>query len=329
MRWKRRRLLWRAYRSRHDLTLLQDKSDAFDAQSILVVCTLRNEIDRLPHFLKYYRALGVGGFLFVDNGSDDGSREFLLEQHDCSIWGTDASYKSARFGVDWVNYLLSRYAAGRWCLTVDTDELIAFSGMNRVDLKGLTAWADAAGVRALGGLMVELYPKGPVGNAGREGGIHPLSILTHFDAGPYRAQRQRPLGNLWVQGGARERVFFQNTPQKSPTLNKIPLVKWRRGFAYVNSTHSMLPPQLNNAYIDGAGEMQPSVALLHTKFLPNVVERSRVEKSRGEHFSNSAAFDAYYDALSDNPELWSAESVRYEGPEQLEALGFIKGGGWT
>ncbi|MCY4333660.1 MAG: glycosyltransferase family 2 protein [Litoreibacter sp.] len=328
MRWKRRRLLWRAFRSRHQLTVLQDKTGSIGARSILLFCVVRNEKVRLPHFLKYYRALGVDAFFFVDNGSDDGTLELLLKQDDCSVWQTQASYKAARFGMDWINHLLRVYGSGRYCLTVDADELIDFSGMNRVDLKGLRAWMEARDRASLGGLMIELFPKGLLGASEFEPGSDPLRRLTFFDARSYRAKRQTPLRNLWVQGGARERVFFKTDPRRSPTLNKIPLVKWQRGYAYVNSTHSMLPPKMNEAYIDGLGEMQPSVALLHTKFLPDVVARSAEEKKRGEHFSNSRAFDAYYNALCADLELWHEDARLYEGPEQLEALGLIKAGDW-
>src|SRR5665213_3442347 len=49
---------------------------------ILCCTVLRNELARLPYFLEYYRAKGVGAFLPVDNGSTDGSVEFLIEQPD-------------------------------------------------------------------------------------------------------------------------------------------------------------------------------------------------------------------------------------------------------
>ncbi|MEM6409040.1 MAG: glycosyltransferase family 2 protein [Pseudomonadota bacterium] len=328
MRWKRRRLLWRAFRARHQLRLIKDRINAVPSDRVMVFCVLRNEHERLPHFLDHYRSLGVGGFVFVDNGSYDGSAELLASQPDCSVWVSTASYKSARFGVDWINYLLNKYGSGRCCLTVDADELIAFSGMDRVDLSDLSRWMRRTHTRALGALMIELFPKGPVSMAAFKAGDDPLQGLTHFDAGPYRAQRQRPMRNLWVQGAARERVFFADAPRRSPTLNKIPLVRWRRGYVYVNSTHSMLPPNLNSAYIDASGRVQPSVALLHTKFLPSIVARAAEEKARGEHFSNSSAFDAYYDALQDDPVLWHDDAVAYVDPEQLEALGLIASGGW-
>src|ERR1700678_888881 len=49
---------------------------------ILCCLVLRNELPRLPYFLEYYRKKDIGAFLVVDNGSSDGSFEYLLEQPD-------------------------------------------------------------------------------------------------------------------------------------------------------------------------------------------------------------------------------------------------------
>ena len=75
LRWKRRRLLWRSWRGRHQLTCLQNRTSDIQSGGILAFTTLRNELDRLPWFFRHYRALGVDHFLVVDNGSDDGSTQ--------------------------------------------------------------------------------------------------------------------------------------------------------------------------------------------------------------------------------------------------------------
>lgn len=328
MRWKRRRLLWRAYKSRYQLSSVADNTGSISPNDILLFCVMRNESERLPHFLDHYRKLGVTHFIFVDNGSSDGSDQLVSAEPDCSLWQTSASYKASRFGIDWINYLLSRFGTGHWCLTVDVDEIFTYRRSDQVKLQRLTKWLERSRHKAFGALMLDMYPDRAVGDVPYQARADPLLHLKWFDAGPYRAQRQELMRNLWVQGGARERVFFQETPRQSPTLNKIPLIKWQRSFAYVNSTHSMLPRDLNGAYISMEGHKMPSGVLLHTKFLNTVVAKSAEEKRRKEHFTNSADFDQYYDALIENPNLWHADSAEYVGPEQLEHLGLILSGDW-
>lgn len=323
MRWKRRRLLWRAWRARHKLTLQQDGGPQIPDQGVLAFVVLRNEAARLPYFLDHYRKMGVAHFLVVDNGSDDGSVEMLSAAPDVTLWHTRASYREARFGLDWLGWLLIRYGHGRWCLTVDADELLVYTGMKEHGLGALTRQLEQKGRRGFGALMLDIYPKGPLGAQDYAPGQDPSTVLPWFDPGPYRAQRQDPMGNLWVQGGARERVFFADRPERSPTLNKIPLIRWNRRYVYVNSTHSLLPPSLNRLY-DGPGGAAPSGVLLHTKFLPEIIVKSREEKTRQQHFHTPEQFDSYYDQIGAAPDMWHDGSERYTGPERLVEIGLMR-----
>lgn len=288
---------------------------------------LRNEAARLGFFLDHYRRLGVDHILAVDNGSDDGSAERLAGEPDVSLWQTGASYRAARFGLNWSNWLRMRYGHGHWCLTVDADETLIYPQWETRDLHALTARLDATGQPALGALMLDMYPEGHLSQTAYAPGDDPFGELGWFDDGPWRIRRQPPAGNLWVQGGVRERVFFAEAPERSPTLNKLPLVKWNRRFAYMNSTHSILPPPLNLAY-DGPGGTALSGVLLHAKFLDGAIARAREEKRRGEHFAEPEAFDTYYDQLIADPALWQPGAIRYENAAQLEALGLMARGGW-
>jgi glycosyltransferase involved in cell wall biosynthesis len=328
LRWKRRRYLFRAWQKARQLRAVADRTGTIAPGAILAVVTLRNEMLRLPWFLDHHRKLGVDHFLIVDNASDDGTTAFLSAQPDISLWTTPHSYRLSRFGVDWTTWLQNRHAHGHWCLTLDADELFIYPYWETRNLLALTGWLEALGQRALPAMMLDLYPAGPLAEARYQPGDDPTQVLGWFDAGNYGITQQDPLGNLWIQGGVRGRVFFGGDPRRAPTLNKTPLVRWHRSFAYVNSTHQILPPVLNQSFgTDGAEHI--SGILLHTKFLPNIVAKSSEEKQRREHFNNSALYDDYYDGLVANPQLWCAASHRYAGWRQLESLGLMSRGGWV
>ncbi|MFS4581568.1 glycosyltransferase family 2 protein [Phaeobacter sp. C3_T13_0] len=327
LRWQRRRLLWRSFRARHQLNVVADRTVDLQDDALIAITVLRNEATRLPFFLNFYRDLGVDHFLMVDNGSDDGGSEYLSSQRDVSIWRTEASYRGSRFGLDWATWLQIRFGHQRWCLSVDADELLVFGGDTKHGLRGLTNWLDRQDLAGFGALMIDLFPGGALDTVAYLPGDDPRRALPWFDCGPYRKTRQAPRGNLWVQGGTRERVFFENEPQRAPTLNKLPLIKWNRRYAYTNSTHAILPRQLNVLY-DGPGGCMPSGALLHSKFLPEIMTKSQVEKQRGQHFNAPQQFDSYYDHLAVGPDLWHSQALRYEGPEQLEALCLARAPDW-
>ncbi len=328
MRLRRRRYRLRALRKGRELSLVVDRTQQLKRNDILLFCTLRDERPRLSYFLKYYREMGIDHFFFVDNGSTDGSREYLAEQRDVSVWTTDASYKRARFGVDWLNWLQSRYGAEHWNLVVDADEFLVYPFCDTRPLRALTDWLDASSIRSFGTILLDMYPQGPINAVVYRDGQNPLEIANWFDTGNYTISRNNLFWNLWIQGGPRLRSFFSDSPERAPALNKIPLVKWQRHYAYVSSTHMLLPRGLNLVYDDRGGE-KTSGALLHAKFLHTIFEKSSEELKRKQHFADSQEYKAYNEGIAANPDMWCKWSEQYINWRQLEILGLMSKGNWA
>jgi len=328
MRLQRRRWRLRALWRRRELTPVQDRTSAIRRPDILACVCLRNERVRLPYFFDYHRKLGVNHFLVIDNGSDDGSREWLAEQPDASVWTTTASYRRARFGLDWQNWLLRRYGHGHWCLTVDPDEFLVYPFCDTRPLRALTDWLDASSIRAFAAMMLDMYPKGRIDEQPYHEGQDPFEIACWFDSGNYTIKRNPRLGNLWIQGGPRARTFFAATPDRSPALNKIPLVRWHRSYTYVSSTHMLLPRGLNLTYDEWGGE-KASGCLLHAKFLDTMSVKAEEEMQRREHYAASAEYAAYRNGLQTQPDMWCKWSEKYINWRQLEILGLMSKGNWA
>ena len=328
LRLKRKRLKLRARRKSRELRVAQDRTGAIGPNDILLFSTLRNEMARLPYFLNYYRTLGISHFLIVDNGSDDGSFEFLSGEKDVSVWRTEASYKRSRFGMDWLNWLLRRYGHDHWCLTVDPDEFLVFPFCDTRTLPALTDWLVASSIRSFGAMLVDMYPQGPIDAQPYRIGQDPFEITQWFDSGNYTISRNHSLYNLWIQGGPRARVFFKDDPAFAPALNKIPLVRWDKRFVYASSTHQLLPRGLNLVYDEWGGE-KASGCLLHTKFLSTFSGKAEEELERRQHYAASREYRAYSARLEGNTDLWTRWSEKYINWRQLEALGLMSKGNWA
>jgi hypothetical protein len=328
LRWLRRRHLWRALVRGRALVPVTRRAIPPDPRATLVFCTLRNERARLPFFLRYYRDLGAAHFLIVDNGSDDGSDSYLADQPDVSLWRTPASYRDAAFGMDWMNALLNRHAPGRWALTVDVDEFLVYPFCDTRPLRALTDWLGDAGLKSFGALLLDVYPKGPVAASSCVEGQNPLEIACWFDSANYTISRNGRYRNLWIQGGPRARAFFADQPRTAPALNKVPLVRWRRGYAYASSTHMLLPRGLNLVY-DTLGGEKASGCLMHAKFLATLGDKAREELARGEHYAASREYRAYAEGLEGRTDLWTAWSERFINWRQLEILGLMSKGSWA
>ncbi|MEM7440162.1 MAG: glycosyltransferase family 2 protein [Pseudomonadota bacterium] len=323
---KRRRV--RAMRKRRELTSVVDRTADIRPSDILIFSTLRNERPRLAFFLDYYRKLGVNHFFFVDNDSTDGSREYLCDQPDTSVWTTKASYKRSKFGVDWLNGLKMRYAHGHWVLVVDVDELLVYPFCDTRNLRALTDWLDASNVKSFGAMLLDMYPKGKIQHARLVDGKDPLKAAPFFDASNYFFERNNKYGNIWIQGGPRMRGFFRKRPDHAPALNKTPLVKWSRSYVYVSSTHTLLPRGLNQVYDEWGGQ-KPCGLLLHTKFVNTFAEKAEEEMKRKQHYAASREYRKYVNSLEGELNLYTEHSTRFEGWQQVEELGLMSRGNWA
>ncbi|MCP4205872.1 MAG: glycosyltransferase family 2 protein [Shimia sp.] len=307
---------------------MSDRTGQIRSSDLLAFSTLRNEHIRLPFFLDYYRNKGINHFLIVDNDSDDGSLEYLMEQPDVSVWHTRKSYKKSKFGVDWLNWLQFRYGHNHWCLVVDPDEFFIYPFCDTRPIRALTDWLDASSIKSFSAMLLDMYPRGPITEQPYQSGQDPMDIACWFDAGNYTMTKNPQYGNLWIQGGPRSRVFFPDEPELAPALNKIPLVKWNRRYCYASSTHMLLPRGLNQVYDEWGGE-KASGLLLHAKFLDTFTVKAEEELERNQHYSASVEYKAYAERLRDAPELWCKWSEKYINWRQLEILGLMSKGNWA
>jgi PST family polysaccharide transporter len=299
---------------------------------IRVFSKCRNERLRLPAFLAHYRHLGVTQFFIVDNDSGDGSTEYLAAQPDVHLFRVAGRFSEARGGTDWLNALLREFGDGSWCVTVDVDELLVYSGSERASLQTLTAHLDRGGYEALSCLLLDLYPAGPLRDGAYRAGDELLAAAPYFDAVGYERSQAELCPNVLIRGGMRLRIFypefnargraaklldaiFEQRRPSPPCLTKIPLVRWDRTSEYLNCNHFVSPKKV----------APDTGILLHFKFLHDFHDRAVQEAARGEYYNGASEYLRYAQRLSQNPALTLANeaSVRFEGTRQLVRLGLI------
>jgi hypothetical protein len=333
----------------HTLIRIDSRPIGDHRDEIRAFMTLRDEMLRLPQTIDYHRKMGVVRFFAIDNGSLDGTREFLLAQPDCHVFVTHNSYSEASCGVDWQNALLKEYGVNHWCLVVDADEWFVYPGCERRPLSNLAAYLDRSGAQGMLSFLLDMYGPGTVA-APSVASERSLLDMCHYFDGEYSWHRrfyipgaERPRFPAYnVVGGPRWRLLFPvlhryhylpravwhvcsflKIPlplafRAPPALTKIPFVRWLPGTHYQHA-HATTPIKLS----DTTG------VLLHFKFLDDFDERISTELNRKVNRVQGYWADdltRYYTKRKNNASssFHYAGSIAYESSDQLIRLGLLR-----
>lgn len=284
----------------NQLELLSDEAQLADlnARDLAVICTCRNEIDRLPRFLAHYRKMGVAAFLFVDNASDDGTREYLLDQEDCAVFSADTNYSSARYGVTWQVTLLASLRQNRWSLVADSDELLVYPGWRDTPLEDFVAEhageADAFRVQ-----MLDMYPQGPLAEA--ELGSDPFAVAGFTDADPVRLDPlyRGVFSNDQTRVSAVRHRLIPDSRALTFLAQKYALLRYRPWMRLSEGLHYSAETQV-------AGQ---ELLFAHFKYDNNFATRITTEVARGRHFNRAEEYRRYAELLSTRGDVLFDESV--------------------
>lgn len=321
----------------------------------LTLCTvIRNERYFIGALLDHYRRLGVEQFAVLDDGSVDGTREFLAAQPDCAVfdWGltfgemieisdSPQTRKPARAGVFARDLLPRRLGIRGWAVNVDGDEFLLLPP-GTASLPALLERLDAHDIDVVHCALMEFYPAKlwpvgtrvePLGTAADAFETFPFydgDQVFDFDrkGGSLRKSRSAS-SRLFSQMGIRERFdgifplsgligWLRGDPPTTPS-RKSPLIRWRDD-TYLKGSHhatALAPPDLQ-------------LAAAHFKFTPDLDRRTELALRLRSYAGGSRNY-TYYERLlmrmrERRVDFANSASVRYSGPEALVAAGIMKVG---
>ena len=207
-------------------------NDLTDHSGLTLCAIAKNEIYFIQAFFDHYRSLGVERFIILDDQSDDGTREFLFQQADCMVLGSQKTFgevthilkKEIPAYTLWTNILIRKYAVDRWTLLVDIDEFLRLP--DGMILQELISRLEAARTNTLWASMLDVYPARSADllemkhettlNLGRE---------WFFDGRPHLVFRKR--GNYIRQDypGSRARLMRHfRVPIKRPWITRAKIL---------------------------------------------------------------------------------------------------------
>lgn len=247
----------------------------------ILFCVIKNDICKIKDFMKHYRGLGIEAFVFLDNNSKDGTQEYLCQQKDTIVYQSTEEYSSAR-RVAWLNRLLAIYGHNKWCLVVDSDELITFIGREKYELSSIVKKACENQYDRVAGFLVDMYPNYEM--LQKEKCSNFINDFRYFDVNSYIMQSTNK--GLIITGGPRRRVFHTEV-----YLSKYPLFLFKEK-SILASSHSMVPYEpINKCPI--------WLAICHYKFIDKE-DLKKVEEAvyKENYWGNSMDYKRYFSVIS-------------------------------
>lgn len=339
------------------MTLVRIDTRSLDAgpDEVTVICPVRDEMVLLPHFLRHHRRVGVGRFIFVDNGSTDGTADFLAAQPDVVLYRTEDGFRDANYGMDWITALAQQHCRERWIVYVDCDEHLVYPGCEEVPIGAYCRSLSDAGYDCAFAVMVDLYPDGSFRDVRltAEGNI--LDALSYFDTDyvfrrwplpPWARAGQFP---LQILGGPRCRLVSRLAVEESRgwvstfLYNKIDRFVYGVPEQALPYLFRLWPPDLpalqkkplnfvrdgfayTNSHSSTNSAVAPTLnALLHFKFCDDLARRMRPDFAKANHYRRGMAYMQLKDALERLPDyrLVYEGSRVYRGSADLAAVGLI------
>ena len=282
----------------------------------IVALCVKNDRQRLQMLVEHYRTLGVERFAFVDNGSTDGTWEWMLEQPDIDLFRTEEQYNCfAKEG--WLDRVVSHYGFYRWYVLTDSDELMTYLGMEEHPIRDLVACAEAAGVTRVKGLNMDMYSDHPLYSVSSEK-VDLRQTYCWMDSDSYVPTPRKVAGSTItaVVGGPRLRVMGIGC-----SVMKYPLVYFTPGTVTVDAHFQFPYTQI---------EASPLwIGILHYKFLDIDKKENERRAKLYQEFStglNRSAnyYSRYVEAATGNVTFMYDGSVRFRSSQSLKEIPLIQ-----
>jgi len=291
--------------AKRDLRLVQRGSTSYDGPILALIC--RNERLRLPFYLDYYRSIGFRNIIVIDNESNDGSRDYLQQQSDVTLFSLRfGTYYDLRY-ILYVNHVLSRFARNRWVLHADVDELLVHPQLEMYGIAHFCDIVDAKGLNSVWTPMIDMYPENCELPRQYHSGSSFLECSDRYDC-LESYQLQEHIHRFDLRGGPRARLFCNRNLSEAPQCSKTSLFKWNKGVVFGGSPHLTSVGSVTKARV--------IAPLLHFKFLHDFSKRADVAVLENQHWNDAEEYRVYKECM-DSQKLWvnleSTETRKFRG----------------
>ena len=284
-----------------------------DTNEVVVLSVVRNAELHIRTFLDHHLSLGAGHVVLLLNDTTDATPAIAAQYDRVTLLHCSCPYK--RYEELMKRYLVRRFAAGRWSLFVDADELFDYPGSALVPLSVLTQYLDRHNYTAVVAQMLDMFAAGPLDAVHSSPQDDLRSCYQFYDLESIERQPYKygVLGHPDIRlhvGGVRKQVFGTDNG-----LTKAVLVKSVATVQMFSDWH--------HAYGSHAADF--TAVLLHYPFVEGF-SRKVAEAAASRRYASSAddEYQRYAAVVVRQPVvLWSPRAKKLISVDRLLDDGFL------
>lgn len=281
----------------------------------ILICAAKNDLLKIKHQYNTMKSYGVKSFVYIDNGSTDGTKEYLLKKSDVILYQTHQTYNSVVRSA-WVRKIIQEIGFNRWYLLLDSDEIYAYPNIEVDRFNSFLKELVQKKHYYVQSVMVDMYPKNsiPISSSSNHTEASNLSNYCWFDKNYKKTySRITPV----IKGGPRHRLFSDANYEFSSWLNKVNLIYYKKyNFHY---SHILLPYVYNH-------KAKTLAATLHYKFLPVDFAKYKSIADEGNYANNSKEYKRYVEVFKNLSSInfYHSNSIKFEDSSSLLKINVIE-----
>lgn len=305
-----------SYFWRRGLKAISLKSTKYEHdEEVTLICCVKNDLERIKKVISYHRSIGINKMVFVDNLSNDGTREYLMNE-DVDLYSIDEEYHAGR-KASWIRQVQDIYGYDKWYLIVDSDELFTYVGLEEHSISDLVKYARNKGIVRIRSMLLDMYPAHNLYSFSDSMVDYDfLKENRFFDANTYFEAKDGR--GFMVRGGPRMRCF-EGKGDNSEPLTKYPLSYTSAGDIWCDHRPIPFSKNFNSEFIS---------VLRHYKFLPGDYKKYQEISMNGNYYNNSANYKKYT-SNGCNISFYCKESKEFSGSESLNEIGVLEKIDWS
>lgn len=269
-----------------------------------IICVIKNEIDKLPNFFSHYDKIGQFNYVFIDNGSTDGSLE-LVESKNAVVYQCLEKFSTNR-KLAWINKVYSTLPEGMWTVLLDADELLVYDGYEKIPFNSVMEQFNKKRISTAAAIMIDMFPERKVNKKDY------LSEYIYFE-NLFHEEKSFYFNSVY--GGIREREFkFGN--DRMFLIKKHPVVR-KDNRSMLIHCHYIYPFDRNFESVIYFG-------LLHYKLFESEIEKYKSIAEAGSYGNGSIEYKTYLKAFKEKSyeQIFAQgnDTIKYTGTDSLKKI---------